>query len=1117
MRLQQKQVRKHRTKTVALLLILSFLIAMLPTFMLSAEADTEEITIVREEVDRRNANERHYLCSDGSIMAVAFSGDVHYLDADGIYRTINNTLVYNAAKGQYRSVGNPNFTVTFGSDAKAPYVCMTDADGNTVLSSTTVAIRTDSVAAMQALTAQAATLSVHNEEKIEVNGKNKASADVLAVPENHAELHYNNTFGSGISAEYALDGYSLKENVVFEYPVNYTAIETRYAMDGLWVDVNDDGSLILYNAENEAVYTVTTPYMYDAAGSECPSVDVQVALEGDTVVVRYIPDEAWRNSAERVYPVVFDPLTTPQTYNNINDMYSTVANGSFNGVTTNTTELMSGVKYYSTSGSYNGLQHVYRTSIKPTVYPYIPVGNTVQHLQLVLTAKDVEGSGSLQFHKLIAGDFTTGNYTMGEWLGATGYSDATPQNTYSFNLPTQNYENSEYIIREVSEAANGSAGAHYITFHSSRAVSSSNRPKIIATYVPTGIDGKITALYNTSAGKYITAPTNNSIQATDTVSANSLWKFWEDDGSFRILSQYHSGKCLGVDENNNLILTDTSYSSNANNILWYVLVSGDTYAIVNETKTFYLYIDENGAFRIGTPSSSGYQWETRDLVSGLDGASPSLANSAADGFLIPETETTVSMVSGITEDVPWEFVSTGNNTFRIVPGAHTDKALAGDATGGISLVARSTSSSDTAQLWYVTENGNGYSIMNVKYQSYLYAQNQNGTRTCGLSGTEAQTWMFMDYDVPEVAKIKNVALNQYLLNVSGLNYDGETIGIGTYDSTDVYDKFGFRLVYLQNEDAYKIAPISSCNGYYRVLTNNGANAVVRMYSYNKTNPVNQLYKLTLQSDGNYMISLNSNANQVLTGSGSNVTMSSKTAALTNQTWCFELYQYTSRQSTDASTTGNYSEVEAYYKSLGFRSPYRTTEEDDDGNVSIVDENITVTSGFKKRLKKKWDSDLGKYIYVEDSHEGLDISGSAGTSLFGVSTGKVVYIDNVANSDAGRYIVVESDYYEYRSDGQQIGRKIYYIYMHMQSISVALNTEITEDNIDTLVLGKVGTSGNGDGVYTAHLHWGVFLEEAGLDNEFANHQPWQKNVSYKSTINPFLFFVPSSCRITDPRT
>ena len=80
---QRTKQKQRRRKTTALLLILSFLIAVIPAIPLTAEkADTDEITIVREEADRRNANERHYLCSDGSIMAVAFSGDVHYLDTE---------------------------------------------------------------------------------------------------------------------------------------------------------------------------------------------------------------------------------------------------------------------------------------------------------------------------------------------------------------------------------------------------------------------------------------------------------------------------------------------------------------------------------------------------------------------------------------------------------------------------------------------------------------------------------------------------------------------------------------------------------------------------------------------------------------------------------------------------------------------------------------------------------------------------------------------------------------------------------------------------------------------------------------------------------------------------
>ena len=103
MKSQQMLRRNHPKKTEAVLLILSFIIAVLPTIPLSAQkADADEITIVREETERRTANEKHYLCSDGSMMAVSFSGDVHYMDENGTYQTIDNTLSYNAAKGQYR-------------------------------------------------------------------------------------------------------------------------------------------------------------------------------------------------------------------------------------------------------------------------------------------------------------------------------------------------------------------------------------------------------------------------------------------------------------------------------------------------------------------------------------------------------------------------------------------------------------------------------------------------------------------------------------------------------------------------------------------------------------------------------------------------------------------------------------------------------------------------------------------------------------------------------------------------------------------------------------------------------------------------------------------------------
>ena len=75
---QKTKQKQRRRKTTALLLILSFLIAVIPAIPLTAEkADTDEITIVREETDRRTASEKHFLCSDGSMMVVGYSGDVY--------------------------------------------------------------------------------------------------------------------------------------------------------------------------------------------------------------------------------------------------------------------------------------------------------------------------------------------------------------------------------------------------------------------------------------------------------------------------------------------------------------------------------------------------------------------------------------------------------------------------------------------------------------------------------------------------------------------------------------------------------------------------------------------------------------------------------------------------------------------------------------------------------------------------------------------------------------------------------------------------------------------------------------------------------------------------------
>ncbi|MBE6639473.1 MAG: hypothetical protein E7616_08525, partial [Ruminococcaceae bacterium] len=523
--------------------------------------------------------------------------------------------------------------------------------------------------------------------------------------------------------------------------------------------------------------------------------------------------------------------------------------------------------------------------------------------------------------------------------------------------------------------------------------------------------------------------------------------------------------------------------------------------------------------RVATHTSSNKnEWQMIDLPAAITESvsSVTLYNAETARYLTAVTDSSVAMTVAASTCSQWHIlIIEGTSSCRIMSQYYSNKCLAADADGNLSIAA--IDNSNNAQRWYVTCTNGVYSIVNEQYSNYLYtAEDASGNISCGAgkaSAEEQKSWNYSTSIPDVIVTLSGVGRSDaYLNNVSGLNYDGEKLGISTYDDSDGYDRFGFRLVYLPQTDAYKILPISSCNGNYRVLTNDGPGAIVSIYSYSE-NSANQKFNLELQSDGTYVISLKSDSSSVLTIYQNHAIMSTRSSSLTNQKWELELYQYTSPQSVDSSTSGNYIDVETYYKSLGFRSPFRNIQKDSAGNiVNVSDGSVTVTSDFGKRLKSLYDEKTEQNVLVDDSHEGLDISGSEGTPLFGVSTGRVVYIDDIPNSASGRFIIVETDYYEYQSNGQQTGRKIYYIYMHMQSISVALNTEITDDNIDTLELGKVGCSGYGEYTYSAHLHLGVFLADAGLNDEFSTYQPWVKNVDCNSAINPLLFLVPNNCSI-----
>ncbi len=1142
-------MKKTKFKILSFILVMSFVLPLCPTLGVTAQEKTDAL-VVSEVTELRRSNEKHFLCSDGSVMAVSFPEDVHYLDNNGKYVTIDNTLEYNSSKGVYRTAGNPNFKVSFANKANQPSYSLEDKAGNILQAYTTVEVLSLSASATREASLKTASLEVTNNKKVELKGKSKNDAAVFEVPELTSKLEYKNTYGAGISSEYIVDGNILKENIIFASPANYSSIKTTYSMEGLSLSVSEDGSLILYGEDGGAVFYVAAPYMYDAAGSVCPAVAVSASESGGVWTVSYVPDREWRNSPERVYPVTFDPATGSVMNSNITDKYSMSGGGTTSVVTNG--YLMAGMEAYNTSST----AYYYRTYIQPTEYPTVPEGNTVVGTGLILSASSVYGSGFLELTKIGGeADFDNNNYTFSGFLGAIEYNSSNAKTSYTFELPASEYRNcgDGYIIRDSSETT-VRFGQNYVVFHSSRATLSSERPKTSITYVPKGLNNLQTTLYNPETERYLTSETNTTLGTAVFITEESLWKFIPiGTGTYRIAPVLYNGVCLSASQDGSVsLVTNTTVRS----ALWYVTVEGDTCYIINEQYGNKLYIDTtNGTYtgKISIDNSENnnqYKWKIKKT----ENAYTSIANASADGFMVVSSAGVLNMSKYIIKEEPWKFVLAGNQMYRIVPGGNSNMCLSANSNGTVSLATRTSSSSDTSQLWTVTKTTDGFFIKNVAQNRYLYAKTDNsgnftyGLDTTGSQSTSAQRqWKMMNYYVPEVATLSSVKnSNLVLRNRSG--YDTAMLlstGKDTREASlealwqykkdpstlnssrlfevesEVYgDMYGFRLVLDENTDSYRIMPISSSNGEHRAAARKSNDTVV-MDIYKKqdgsinTDDLNSmLFDFILRSDGKFHIKYHASSSPIyLSDRGEGIAVRldplypttpepNSTDVITMQTWTLSDYEYKALNPDNFDTnvfnsniniyTCLYTEIEEKCSEFGFSRPFAAGEE------------LILTSDFGPRTYK-----LKSGAKKTDVHRGVDLyTTDEPIDLYSPIGGKVIYAAATGDDEdsydgylnAGNVIVINT--------GLQLSENSEYficiVYMHMTDVNMDLwsetNTDI--DDCETVTSGQwLGTSGDTGGDYDQHLHYGIFLlKETEIGR--ANATKWND-----FPLNPLLFFIP----------
>ena len=133
-----------------------------------------------------------------------------------------------------------------------------------------------------------------------------------------SSILYEDVF-PGVDLRYDTFSYNVKESIILKQPMDLGeyAYSFLLTLDGLEPELQEDGSILLFDDAYEVQYTIPAPYMWDAANIYSDAVFYELEEADEGWVLTVYADENWLEDEERAYPVTIDPsfnLTTNIRY-----------------------------------------------------------------------------------------------------------------------------------------------------------------------------------------------------------------------------------------------------------------------------------------------------------------------------------------------------------------------------------------------------------------------------------------------------------------------------------------------------------------------------------------------------------------------------------------------------------------------------------------------------------------------------------------------------------------------------------------------------------------------------------------------------------------------------------
>ncbi len=331
---------------LSLLLVLALLLQIAPTQALAQgttgdtvdtiQQHTEPLAVDGEVTSLRTQTEKHYRMSDGSYIVVDYGTPVHYADSDGSWEDIDNTLTEVSTFGRD---GASVYTAVNGDEVKA---FASEFIPNEPLFSSQIDDYGVTMSLLQPSTMQAGQIDLNEEDEIQfssseaivLNASDTSATYTLEADEEESiaqQVQLDKLYSTvvypdilpGVDLQYDLMGQNIKETILVNETQTSYAYDFNISLTGLTPAMQTDGSILLNNAQGEAIYQIPTPYMTDAAGNYSDAVEYTVEQTTGGIILTVTADADWINAAERTLPVAIDPALIVITGSLQTDIIST--------------------------------------------------------------------------------------------------------------------------------------------------------------------------------------------------------------------------------------------------------------------------------------------------------------------------------------------------------------------------------------------------------------------------------------------------------------------------------------------------------------------------------------------------------------------------------------------------------------------------------------------------------------------------------------------------------------------------------------------------------------------------------------------------------------------------